>query len=223
MKNKPVQLPDGTILCPSSTEHGGVWRVHVEMSTDGGETWTVAAQVDDPTNLGPIQPSILVHSVDGARLSMVCRTQRLVLGRAHSTDGGRSWTAVSPMALPNPNSGTDATTLRDGRQLLVYNHTLPLGKPPWGRAMLNIAIRDSDGDGDSAGSGGAWRPTLTLELAAAERRAEFSYPSVVQASDGAVHVTYTHHRRAIRHVALDPHAIGRLTSAHAATGRRAAL
>jgi alpha-L-rhamnosidase len=87
--------------------------------------------------------------------------------------------------LPNPDSGIDAVTLRDGRALLVYNHTR------LGRSPLNIALSD-DGKTWKAG------PVLEAELG------EYSYPAVIQAADGMVHVTYTWHRKRIRHVVLDP-------------------
>jgi predicted neuraminidase len=93
--------------------------------------------------------------------------------------------------LPNPNSGTDAVTLRDGRQLLVYNHT---GQ---GRSPLNVAIsRD----------GRNWEAALVLE----SEPAEYSYPAVIQTSDALVHVTYTWRRQRIKHVTIDP---AKLTSA----------
>jgi len=41
IKNKPVQLANGTILSPSSVEtneHNN-WKVHIEKSTDLGKTW----------------------------------------------------------------------------------------------------------------------------------------------------------------------------------------
>ena len=60
--------------------------------------------------------------------------------------------AVSLTALPNPNSGTDAVTLRDGRHLLVYNHT------PQGRSPLNVAVsRDGKVVGSGARAGDASR------------------------------------------------------------------
>jgi predicted neuraminidase len=87
--------------------------------------------------------------------------------------------------LPNPNSGTDALTLKDGRHLLVYNHT------DKGRSPLNVAIsRD----------GRAWQPAVALET----KPGEFSYPAVIQSADGLVHITYTWNREAIARVVLDP-------------------
>ena len=86
--------------------------------------------------------------------------------------------------LPNPNSGIDAVTLKDGRHLLIYNHTSR------GRSPLNAAISKD---------GIHWKPLLTLED---EPSQEFSYPAVIQTSDGLVHVTYTWKRKRIKHVAL---------------------
>ncbi len=40
VKNKPIQLKDGTIVCPSSDETDGLWTVHVENTSDLGKTWT---------------------------------------------------------------------------------------------------------------------------------------------------------------------------------------
>ena len=46
IKNKPVQLAGGDILCPSSTEDQG-WRVHFERTSDGGKTWQSTRPVND--------------------------------------------------------------------------------------------------------------------------------------------------------------------------------
>ena len=46
IKNKPVQLANGDILCPTSTEDKG-WRVHFECSKDGGKTWQAGEAIND--------------------------------------------------------------------------------------------------------------------------------------------------------------------------------
>src|ERR1051326_4033386 len=60
IKNKPVQLTSGDILCPSSTEDHG-WRVHFEWTSDLGRTWHKTEPVNDGKAIGAIQPSILFH------------------------------------------------------------------------------------------------------------------------------------------------------------------
>ena len=93
--------------------------------------------------------------------------------------------------LPNPNAGTDAVSLEDGRQLIIYNHTVRGVGFPSGRNMLNAAISE---DGKN------WTPVLTLERA----RGEYSYPAVIQARDQKVHITYTYRRESVKHVVIDP-------------------
>jgi predicted neuraminidase len=102
-----------------------------------------------------------------------------------SADSGKSWSAVALGELPNPNSGVDAVTLRDGRHLIVYNHTRA------GRTPLNVAV---------SVDGKRWDAALALE----REPGEFSYPAVIQTSDGLVHVTYTWNRRRIKHAVIDP-------------------
>lgn len=188
VKNKPIQLPDGSILCPSSTEHQR-WRTHFERSKDLSKTWQVIGPINDGSKFGTIQPSILTYP-DG-RLQILCRSQQSVIAQSWSSDGGKTWSKMSATELPNPNAGTDAVTLKDGRQLLVYNHTVRRGPFPSGRNMLNVAI-STDGQ--------HWKPVLTLERS----RGEYSYPAVIQASDGKVHITYTYQRKSVKHVILDP-------------------
>lgn len=189
VKNKPVELADGTLLCPSSTENDG-WRVHFERTSDGGESWEVIGPINDASRFDAIQPSILRHA-DG-RMQILCRTQQGVIAQSWSDDGGRTWGEMTATSLPNPNAGTDAVTLADGRQLLVYNHARRTRQRS-GREILNVALSDD---------GRSWRPVMTLERD--DQRAEYSYPAVIQTRDGKVHITYTWQRRSIKHVILDP-------------------
>jgi alpha-L-rhamnosidase len=187
IKNKPVQLEDDSLLCPSSSEGGG-WRVHFEITDDLGETWTRSPPVNDPSEIGAIQPSILNHG--SGRLQAVGRTRNSGVFQAWSEDNGATWGKMTRTGLPNPSSGTDAVTLNDGRHLLVYNHS-PDYKV---RSPLNVAV-SSDGK--------QWNAALVLENDPSAPSG-FSYPAVIQARDGLVHVTYTWRRERIRHVVIDP-------------------
>jgi len=183
IKNKPVQFANADLLCPSSTEQNG-WRVHFERTRDLGQTWLATPAVNDGRTISAIQPSILFHQ--GNRLQALGRTRQGSMFEIWSGDGGRTWGKMTLTALPNPNSGTDAVTLLDGRQLRVYNHCAK------GRSPLNVVVsRD----------GKQWQAALTLENQPGK---EFSYPAVIQARDGRVHVTYTWKRERIKHAVLDP-------------------
>jgi len=186
VKNHPVELAGGTILCGSSTEHDG-WRVHFEMTDDLGLTWKKTGPVGDGRVPGLIQPALL-RAGERAVIALM-RSDAGRIYAARSDDGGETWGAPAPTVFPNPNSGIDAVTLRDGRHVLVYN---PLTE---GRGVLAVAV---------SGDGLSWTRVLTLEE---EKGAEFSYPAVIQTGDGLVHVTYTWKRRRIRHAVLDPAAL----------------
>lgn len=188
IKNKPVLLQDGTLLCPSSSEHDG-WRVHFELSKDAGRTWSKTPAINDGKEFSAIQPSVLFHA-DG-RLQILCRSKNGYVLEAFSTDQGKSWSPLKKTSLPNPNSGTDALTLQDGRQLIVYNHVTKRSRQ-WGgdRSPLNIALSK---DGKN------WKQLMALEE---EPKQEFSYPAVIQGSDGRIHITYTWKRQRIKYASL---------------------
>ena len=189
IKDKPVQLADGSIVSPSSTEPGH-WRIHFERSEDNGRTWIVGAPIANPQAIAAIQPSMLSWSKGNLQAIGRTRQNRLFTTRSH--DGGRTWSALKLLDVRNPNSGIDAVVLRDHRALLVYNPTRH-GKN-WcdGRGTLAVAIsRD----------GRHWKKVLTLEH---ELHAEFSYPATIQTSDGMVHIVYTWKRLRIKHVVIDP-------------------
>jgi predicted neuraminidase len=182
IKNKPVQLNDGSILCPTSDENP-IWEVFFNITTDLGKTWSKIGPIKDPDTMAAIQPTIFILSDDV--LMALCRTKKNCIGRINSYDNGKTWTELKSTNLPHPNSGIDGVTLKDGRHLLVYNHTTS------GRSPLNIGI-SSDGTN--------WKNSLTLE----DTEGEFSYPAVIQSKDGLVHITYTYKRKSIKYVIIDP-------------------
>ena len=188
IKNKPVLLKDGTLLCPTSSENNG-WRVHFEMTKDGGKTWKKTQPINDGKTFSAIQPSVLFHA-DGS-LQMLCRSKNGNVLESSSKDNGITWSELKRTSLPNPSSGTDAVTLKNGKQLIVYNHTdFESRKTDEDRAILNVAI---------SADGKKWEPVMILEN---ESKQEFSYPAVIQTKDGKIHITYTWKRERIKHVVL---------------------
>jgi predicted neuraminidase len=190
IKNKPLILPNGTIVAGTSVESYRSWSCWVERSTDNGHTWSRQGPIIYPgVEYGIIQPTLV--PISGPRLRMFVRSTERI-GRicyADSDDDGVTWTIAKPTTLPNPNSGIDALRLKDGRLLLVYNHART------GRSPLNVGVSEDDGV--------TWTNFLALESGPGE----FSYPAIIQCLDGKIHITYTYLRQRIKHVVFSPREI----------------
>jgi predicted neuraminidase len=189
IKNKPFELPNGTLVCGSSVESYRAWGCWVERTGDAGKTWSKHGPINLPGNpYGIIQPAVFgTANGPGAHLAMLCRTRGVPrMARATSDDGGRTWSAASLIDLPQNNSGLDAVCLKDGRVVVVYNHTTT------GRSPLNLAV--------SGDLGLTWKRGPVLE----EAEGEYSYPAIIQGADGTIHVAYTWKRERIRYATLSP-------------------
>ncbi|MDR7212534.1 sialidase family protein [Flavobacterium piscis] len=191
VKNKPVLLSNGTLLLPSSTEGNG-WHLRMESTPDFGKTWVMGDTISrGKQKINAIQPSILFHK-DGS-IQAIGRTRNRAVFSTFSKDNGKTWSDIELIGLPNNNSGTDAVTLKNGKHLLVYNHVLPPGNEAKGpRTPLNLSISD---DGIN------WKATLVLEDS---KISQYSYPSIIQSSDGMVHIVYTWRRQKLKYVKVDP-------------------
>ncbi len=182
IKNKPLLL-GGRLLCPSSRENKG-WRAHLEWFDPRHEHWAIAAELDDPHSLSPIQPALLDYG--GGRIQALARTKAGVIGSSVSTDGGAIWSPLEPMRLENPNSGIDAA-MCDGVAYLVYN-PIGISAGRWGGARTPLSVaRSLDGR--------EWQKLFDLET----QPGEYSYPAIV-ADDHTLHIAYTYQRHAIRYV-----------------------
>jgi predicted neuraminidase len=194
IKDKPLVLPNGTIVSGTSVESYSSWAAWIDRSTDNGKTWTKIGPITVPSQPVPspqsqpnqaehvsgiIQPTIV--PLGNKHLRLYARSTSDI-GRiciADSFDNGLSWTQAHPTDLPNPNSGIDAVGLRDGRVVLIYNNTTQ------GRTPLNLAV-SADGE--------HFKIFATLE----DQPGEYSYPAIIQGKAGELDITYTWNRKRIR-------------------------
>jgi predicted neuraminidase len=194
VRGKPLQLPDGSLLCPSSTEHDNDWRFHYEVLTrldrpELGPSWRRFEPENQPYQV--IQPTLLRLADDSLRALYRSKNKRIIANR--STDGGRTWSELEETNLPNNNSGVEALTLADGRHLLLYNHLGGDRKDGWGkRNVLNLAVSKD---------GLEWEAVAFVEK---KEKGEFSYPAMIQTKDGLVHMSYTWNRQKVKHLVVDP-------------------
>ncbi|MFT4546474.1 MAG: putative neuraminidase [Verrucomicrobiales bacterium] len=180
VRSKPLLLPDGSLLCPSSTEHDGDWRFHFEKFKDG--EWSRFEPKEQSFQV--IQPTLLAHS--DSRIQALYRSKNGVIVTNESSDGGETWSPLEKSGLPNNNAGIEALTLSDGRHLLLYNHLKR------GRQAIHLAISED---------GKTWKAAALIEQA---KKGEFSYPAMIQSKDGMVQLTYTWKRERVRHMVIDP-------------------
>ncbi len=212
-RNKPLILSNGDILCGTSAETWQSWACWVETSPNGGQSWQRYGPIAFPTRYpemvdasqpisgawnegtnsldlpndfaGVIQPAVWEYAP--GRLKMLMRATQSVgfICQSLSDDYGRTWSAPQPTGLPNPNSGIDAVRLSDGRIALAYNPSRTERTP------LAVALSDDNGL--------TWPRQRLVET----EPGEFSYPAIIQASDGLIHLVYTHRRTTVQHAVFD--------------------
>ncbi|MCB1226671.1 MAG: exo-alpha-sialidase [Verrucomicrobiales bacterium] len=194
---KPLLLADGSLLCPSSTEHGDDWRFHFEVLRDLAhpELGTSWARFEPESQAFQVIQPALIRLPDGA-LGALMRSKNERVIQTTSTDGGQTWSPLQKTDLPNNNSGIESLTLRDGRHLLLYNHISGDRENGWGkRNILHLALSDD---------GQTWQAAALVEN---EKDGEFSYPAMIQTQDGLVHLSYTWRRQRVKHLVIDPAAL----------------
>lgn len=148
------------------------------ITDDWGKTWHTSTPL---LGTGNIQPSI-VERQDGSLYTLM-RDNGPPPGRLHqseSRDRGETWSPVTKSELLNPGSGAEVIRLKNGHWIVVGNDTEA------GRHSLALQISDDEGR--------TWRWKRHLEYRPPGPEAgSFHYPSILQARDGSLHVSYSYH------------------------------
>ena len=187
-RTHPKQLPSGRILVPMYSD--GYSFSIMGISDDGGQTWYASEPI---VGFGNIQPSVLRRK--NGELVAYMRDNGPPPKRVHiamSKDDGITWTTAEDTDIPNPGSSVEGVVLQDGRWVIVYNDTEK------GRHSLVIAMSDDEGK--------TWKWKRHLEQDTSANPGQYHYPSVIQARDGYIHVTYSYfvnvpegQRKSIKH------------------------
>lgn len=182
----------GSITSNAQKDHS-----YVEISKDSGTTWR---ECDVPSSDGFVQMNIIPTSSD--HLIAFFRSRYADWIYTSESSDGCAWTAPLATQLPNNNASIQATRLKNGHLVMIFNNTQAQLKPEHAdtssRRILSIAISEDNGK--------TWpwirdlenrsisQPILPLE------DAEYSYPSVTQSPDGMIQVAYTFRRETIKHM-----------------------
>ncbi len=190
VKNKILVTSKGRWLAPASIETEQSFDAFVDVSCDGGKTFTMSnvLKVESKTGQGIIQPTLWESEED--HIHMLLRSSENKIFRSDSEDGGFTWCQPYATELPNNNSGIDAVKLKD-MVVLVYN---PIGVN-WGqRTPLSMAV--------SKDNGATWPYKFVLEhneAPTSRTDGEFSYPAISERG-GKIFITYTWKRKTIEFI-----------------------
>ena len=174
-RTHPLELPSGRLLVPMYSD--GYSFGIMAISDDGGITWKGSEPI---VGLGGIQPSV-VRKNNGTLVAYLRDNgpppKRALM--SESTDDGESWTTARDTDIPNPGSSLEVIRLRNGHWIMVYNDL------ERNRYSLVAAISEDEGK--------TWPVRRHLEgRPDVETPDQYHYPSVMQARDDAIHVTYSY-------------------------------
>ncbi len=144
---------------------------NIYRSRDNGKTFELLSHVDYPDRY---VDEHMVVELDGGKLMMLIRGKHGI-GKAYSSDGGKSWTEPEDSGLGGPCSRFYIGKLKSGRILLV-NH-------------YNFKHRDHLTAMLSEDNGKTFKGFLCID-----ERANVSYPDAVQAKDGRIYIIYDRER-----------------------------
>ncbi len=188
IKGTAIHYTDNTIGLPVYHEMLGKFGELLRLNSKGEVIDKVRLSWGDTS----LQPIIFITSATDAVALMRYQgppPYRILTQRTE--DAGLSWTAVSKTRLPNPGSGIIGLNLQPGNRLLLAfnNHEEK-------REDMSLAV--------SSNQGKTWQLARVVEKKLPrDKDVRFSYPWLLQTRNGTIHLLYTWHKNAIKHVVFN--------------------
>jgi predicted neuraminidase len=190
-RSRALLLANGDILLPVQT-YGSAGFISMGSSTafiystDKGKFWKKTAQIiTDPRSN---EPTVIQRS-DGSLLAFMRPYDRepadRFLWKSESYDNGRTWIPATRTGLKNPSKAIELLKLQNGHIVLVFNDTQE------SLSQLSLALSHDEGR--------SWSHKRILE----DSPGRFTYPTLCQAPDGNIHISYTFRRTHIKHVEVN--------------------
>lgn len=168
-RTHPIELPNGRIIVPLYSD--GFSFGLMAISDDGGKTWHASEPI---VGYGNIQPSV-VRKKNGDLVAYMRDNgpppKRIM--KSVSKDNGETWSPAEDTELFNPGTSVEAIAIKDGRWVIAYNDVEK------GRTSLAISMSDDEGQ--------TWKWKRNMD----KGTGSYHYPSLIQASDGSLHLTYS--------------------------------
>ena len=227
VKGAPFLYADGTMGLPAYHEFIGKFGELLHLDGTGR---ILDKQRLTAGGSGALQPVVLVKDSSNALVLMRYSgkdTPRRAISTA-TNDASRHWTSPVKSALPNPDAALSALVLPDGKMLAALNYqeqgrdALSLAiSTDGGGAWKNIyQLEDQrsqqadevqylkiiealakDTDAKTASAPGEYVASTRRQGCTAQGcRFEFSYPYLIQAQNGDIHLAYTWNRSFIKHL-----------------------
>lgn len=200
VRGAPFFYADGSIGLPVYHDFLGLFPELLRLRADG----VVMHKTRMDYGRSSLQPSVV--PMDERRAIALLRPGFTLWGKdlpqpsrvlmTRTSDGGQHWAVPVKLELANPGSSVMGLRISDGSFLLVFNNSTEE------RDDLSLAI--------SLDSGSQWKVIYTFEHGGPGMK--FSYPYIIQANDGLIHMVYAWNGTRVKHIMFNEVWIKQMTS-----------
>ncbi|MBE9516110.1 MAG: exo-alpha-sialidase [Proteobacteria bacterium] len=187
VKGEPLFMQDGTIAIPVYHEMMGKFAEMIYYHPGSG----VINKTRISHGRASLQPSVVAFDEHNAvALLRYAGKGKPRVQYSRTDDAGNSWTKMEPTTLPNPNAAVSARCIDANTLLMAFNNK------EHGRDDLSLAV--------SSDKGTTWHVIHKIEYAPNSKSEQrFSYPYLIEDSNGVFHISYTWNKKLIKHVSFN--------------------